>query len=63
MDKIPCDFSPEYRYILNKIVKRKMHSDYIRIAVCEDYCLGGIFSEAIKLIEKSQKNKKYEHCK
>ena len=47
LDKIPCDFSPEYRYILNKIVKRKMHSNYIRIAVCEDYCLGGIFSEAI----------------
>ena len=40
-----------------------MHSNDIRIAVCEDYCLGGIFSEAIKLIEKSQKNKKYEHCK
>ena len=47
LDKIPCDFSPEYRYILNKIVKRKMHSNDIRIAVCEDYCLGGIFSEAI----------------
>ena len=39
LDKIPCDFSPEYRYILNKIVKRKMHSNDIRIAVCEDYYL------------------------
>ena len=47
LDKIPCDFSPEYCYILNKFVKRKMHSNDIRIAVCEDYCLGGIFSEAI----------------
>ena len=43
LDKIPCDFSPEYRYILNKIVKRKMHSNDIRIAVCEDLFRGYFF--------------------
>ena len=57
-EKIPVDFSPEYRYILNRIVKRKMHSNDIKIALCEDYCLSGIFSKAIKLIEISQKNDK-----
>ena len=56
--KIPVDYSPEYHYILNRIVKRKMHSNDIKIALCEDYCLTGIFSKAIKLIEISQKNDK-----
>ena len=56
--KIPVDYSPEYHYLLNRIVKRKMHSNDIKIALCEDYCLTGIFSKAIKLIEISQKNDK-----
>ena len=37
-----------------------MHSNDIKIALCEDYCLTGIFSRAVKLIEISQKN---ERCK
>ena len=57
---IPVECSPEYRYILNKIAKRKMHSNDIKIALCEDYCLTGIFFRAVKLIEISQKN---ERCK
>ena len=28
-----------------------MHSNDIKIALCEDYCLTGIFSRAVKLIE------------
>ena len=56
--KIPVDYSPEYRYLLNRIVKRKMHSNDVKIALCEDYCLTGIFSKAVKLIEISQKNDK-----
>ena len=59
-EKIPVEFSPEYRYILNRIAKRKMHSNDIKIALCEDYCLTGIFSRAVKLIEISQKNDRSE---
>ena len=59
-EKIPVECSPEYHYILNKIAKRKMHSNDIKIALCEDYCLTGIFYRAVKLIEISQKN---ERCK
>ena len=54
-EKIPVEFSPEYGYILNRIVKRKMHSNDVKIALCEDYLLTGIFSKAIKLIEISKK--------
>ena len=56
-EKIPIDYSPEYKYILNRIAKKKMCSNDIKIALCEDYCLTGIFSKAIKLIEISQNDK------
>ena len=36
-------------------MKKKMHPEDIEIALCEDYCLQGIFSKAIKKIEESQK--------
>ena len=38
------------------LVKKKMRADDVKIALCEDYCLQGIFSKAIKKIEESQKN-------
>ena len=56
--KIRVDHSPEYGYLLKKLAKKKMHSEDQKIAICEDYGLRGIFSKAIKIIEKSQKNVK-----
>ena len=56
--KIHVDHSPEYGYLLKKLAKKKMHSEDQKIAICEDYGLRGIFSKAIKIIEKSQKNVK-----
>ena len=53
--KIPIECSQEYRYILNKIIKKKMHSNDAKIALCDDYCLTGIFAKAVKLIEKIKK--------
>ena len=38
------------------LMKKKMQPDDVKIALCEDYCLRGIFSKAIKKIEESQKN-------
>ena len=56
--KIPVDYSHKYGYVLKMLVKKKMHSDDVKIALCEDNCLRGIFFKAIKKIEESQKNVK-----
>ena len=53
--KIRMLISPEYIYILKKLVKHKLSSDDFKIIVCEDQCIGNIFERACRLIERSQK--------